>query len=62
MDWHCPFLADIFNDQVHEFHQRLFGRKSPFGLSDFTDLAVYAFNWIGGVNNLADYLVIFEKC
>ena len=47
---HCPFLSDLFGDQVKKSKERLVIRKHTAILRYFSELSVKAFDRIGGID------------
>jgi hypothetical protein len=48
------------NANIQQFQQAIFIRESPFGFDQFSELAMYCLNRIGGINRLPNSFRIFE--
>ena len=56
-----PAEHDIMGDKIKQFQQRLVVGENGLAFGHLAELAVVAFNHIGGVNQLADFGRILEK-
>lgn len=55
-----PLFRDIHHGQVQHFQQAVIGRKYRFRLGYLAQLPVEPFNCVGGIDQPADFLRIFE--
>ena len=58
---HGPLFEDISVSQEKQFTSRFGGRENAFGFGDFAQLAMVAFDGIGGVDQAPDLSGISEE-
>ena len=56
----CPLFRDVHHGQIQHFQQAVICGEHGFGLGHLTKLAVKSLNGVGGVDQAADLLGIFE--
>lgn len=56
----CPFPGNVHHGQIQHLEQAVIGGEYGFGFRHLPELAVEAFNSIGGVDQLPDLLGILE--
>ena len=61
MDAASPAKHNVLCNEIKHFEQRLVVGENGLALSHFAELAVVAFNHIGGINQFADFRRILEK-
>jgi len=58
--WHFPFFTSLLNANIEQFQQAIFIQESLLGVGQFSELAMYCINRIGGINWLPNRFRIFE--
>ena len=58
----CPFFCDVLHSQIKHFEKAVISRKYGLGFGDLLQLAIEAFNGIGRIDQLSQFLRELEIC